>query len=101
MSAPVRLSVMGAGLIGKRHIEHILAQPEAVLSLIVDPTPAARELAVSLDVDWFPSFQELLSENRPDGVIVATPNQMHVANGMDCIAARIPALIDKPLADDV
>ena len=83
MSAPVRLSVMGAGLIGKRHIEHILARPEAALSSIVDPMPAARELAVSLKVDWFPSFQDLLSENRPDGVVVATPNQMHVANGME------------------
>ena len=101
MSAPVRLTVMGAGLIGKRHIEHILARPEAVLSSIVDPTPAARELAVSLNVNWFPSFQDLLSEHRPDGVVVATPNQMHVANGMDCIAAGIPALIEKPLADDV
>jgi len=29
MTAPVRLSVMEAGLIGKRHIEHILARPEA------------------------------------------------------------------------
>lgn len=38
---------MGAGLIGKRHVEHILARPEAVLSSIVDPVPAARELAVS------------------------------------------------------
>jgi predicted dehydrogenase len=69
MSAPVRLSVMGAGLIGKRHIEHILARPEAVLSSIVDPMPAARELAVLLNVDWFPSFQDLLSEDRPDGVV--------------------------------
>jgi len=101
MSAAVRLSVMGAGLIGKRHIEHILARPEAVLSSIVDPTPAARELAVSLQVDWFPSFQDMLSENRPEGVIVATPNQMHVANGMECIAAGIPALIEKPLADEL
>ena len=75
MSAPVRLSVMGAGLIGKRHIEHILARPEAALSSIVDPAPAARELAVSLKVDWFPSFQDLLSENRPDGVVVATPTK--------------------------
>ena len=66
MSAAVRLSVMGAGLIGKRHIEHILARPEAVLSSIVDPTPAARELAVSLKVDWFPSFQDMLSGNRPE-----------------------------------
>jgi predicted dehydrogenase len=80
MSAPVRLSVMGAGLIGKRHIEQILARPDAVLSSIVDPTPVARELAASLSVDRFPSFQDLLSENRPDGVVVATPNQMHVAN---------------------
>jgi predicted dehydrogenase len=26
---------------------------------------------------------------------------MHLANGMDCIAALIPALIEKPAADDV
>jgi predicted dehydrogenase len=72
-----------------------------VLSSIVDPTPAARELAVALKVDWFPSFQDLLSEDRPEGIVVATPNQLHVANGMDCIAAGIPALIEKPLAVDV
>ena len=101
MSAPVRLSVMGAGLIGKRHIEHILARPEAILSSIVDPAPAVRDLAVSLGVNWFPSFQDMLPEDRPEGVIVATPNQMHLANGIDCIAAGIPALIEKPLADDV
>lgn len=101
MSAPVRLTVMGAGLIGKRHIEHILARPEAVLSSIVDPMPVARELAVSLKVDWFSSVQDMISENRPEGVVVATPNQMHVANGMDCIAAGSPALIEKPLADDI
>ncbi|BBO07684.1 putative dehydrogenase [Bradyrhizobium ottawaense] len=73
MSAPVRLSLMGAGLIGKRHVEHILARPEAVLSSIVDPMPAARELAASPKVDWFPSFQDMLSENRPEGVVVANP----------------------------
>jgi hypothetical protein len=61
MSAPVRLSVMGAGLVGTRHIEHILARP------IVDPTPVARDLAVSLHVDWFASFRDMLSKNRPDG----------------------------------
>jgi predicted dehydrogenase len=43
----------------------------------------------------------MLTEMRPDGVVVATPNQMHVANGLDCIAAKIPALVEKPLADDV
>jgi len=37
MSAPVRLSVMGAGLIGRRHIEHVLARPEARLASIEKP----------------------------------------------------------------
>jgi predicted dehydrogenase len=101
MSEPVRLSVMGAGLIGRRHIEHILGCSEAVLASIIDPLPAARELAQALNVDWFPSFQDIPSGQRPDGMIVATPNHMHVANGMDCIAAGIPALIEKPLADAV
>jgi predicted dehydrogenase len=101
MSEPVRLSVMGAGLIGRRHIEHVLARPEAVLASIVDPTPAARELAQTLEVDWFPSFQDMPAQERPEGMIVATPNQMHVTNGMDCIAAGIAALVEKPIADDI
>ncbi|HEY4736663.1 MAG TPA: Gfo/Idh/MocA family oxidoreductase [Xanthobacteraceae bacterium] len=97
----MRLSVMGAGLIGKRHIEQILARPEASLASIIDPTSAARELAQSLNVAWYPLFQEIAPEDRPDGIIVATPNQMHVANGMECIEAGLPVLIEKPIADDL
>jgi predicted dehydrogenase len=100
-SNPVRLAVMGAGLIGKSHIAHISRRPESVLAAIVDPMPAAREIAVVHGTAWYPSFSEMLAEMRPDGIIVATPNQLHVANGLDCIAAGIPTLIEKPLADDV
>jgi len=101
MSEPVRLSVMGAGLIGRRHIEHILARPEAILTSIVDPAPSARELAQSLNVGWYPHFRDMQPKDRPEGIIVATPNQMHVANGLECIDARIPLLIEKPIADDL
>ena len=101
MSKAIRLSVMGAGLIGKRHIEQILARPEAGLASIIDPTSAARELAQSLNVAWYPFFQDIAPEDRPEGIIVATPNQMHVANGMECIEAGLPVLIEKPIADDL
>jgi len=101
MSKPVRLSVMGAGLIGKRHVEHIVARPEAALASIIDPMPAAHDLAQRLNVACYASFADIPREKRPDGIIVATPNQMHVANGMECIEAGIPALIEKPIADDV
>jgi len=99
---PVRLAVLGAGLIGKRHIEHVLAQPDAELAAVVDPTPAAKALAEEKGVAWFPSFEAMVAAGvRPEGAIVATPNQLHVENGLECVAAGVPALVEKPLADDV
>ena len=43
----------------------------------------------------------MLDKAKPDGAIVAVPNQMHVAVGMACIARKIPIIIEKPIADDV
>ncbi len=101
MQGPVKLAVLGAGLIGKQHIEHVLAVDCAELAAIVDPSPDAKALAAAKGAAWYPSFAAMLADGTPEGVIIATPNQMHVANGMDCIAAGVPALVEKPIADDV
>ncbi|WP_342360916.1 Gfo/Idh/MocA family oxidoreductase [Terrarubrum flagellatum] len=98
---PVKLAVIGAGLIGKRHAEHAAADPAADLVAIVDPTPAGRELAAVLSAKWFASFAEMIAVDRPEGVIIATPNQIHVKNGLEAVAAGIPAIVEKPIADDV
>jgi predicted dehydrogenase len=101
VSQPVRLAVLGAGLIGKRHIEHVLNEACATLMAIVDPAPAAEALAAEKAVDWYPDFAAMMQHARPDGIIIATPNQMHVDNGLEAVAAGVPALIEKPIADDV
>jgi predicted dehydrogenase len=101
MTPPVKLAVLGAGMIGTRHIEHVLATQEAQLAAIVDPAPAAKDLAAAKNAPWHPSLTALLAAGRPDGVICATPNQMHVAHGLEAIDAGVPALIEKPIADDV
>ncbi len=98
--APVRLAVMGAGLIGRRHIEHILGEPQAALHCIIDPSPVAQALAGERGWRWHPGFDGF-GPDKPDGVIVATPNAMHVAHGLAAIAAGIPVLVEKPLADTV
>lgn len=92
-----KIAVFGAGLIGQRHIEQAVAQAE--LAAIVDPSDAARDLAKTLGVPYAAEPQAYLAHNRPDGIIIATPNQLHADHALACIAAGIPVLIEKPLAD--
>ena len=100
-AAPVKIAVLGAGLIGRRHIEHILAAPEAALHGIVDPSPAVRDYALAHNFSWHPDFKTMLATGRPDALIAATPTRLHVPDGLAAVAAGIPALIEKPLADDL
>jgi predicted dehydrogenase len=93
----VRIAVAGAGLIGRRHIEEVQASRSAELAAIVDPAPASVELARQAGVALYPSLAELLAAERPDGVIVATPNQLHVDNGLECVQAGVPVLVEKPI----
>lgn len=101
MDQKVKLAVLGAGLIGRRHIQHVLAEPQAELLAVVDPMPLGQQIARESGAKWFPSFAAMIETDRPDGIIVATPNQVHVANGLEAVAAGVPALIEKPIADDI
>ena len=98
---PVKIAVMGAGLIGKRHAEHVASEPGATLRAIVDPSEIGKTLADRLGAHWYRSFGEMIAADRPEGVIIATPNQLHVANGLEAIEAGIPAIVEKPIADDL
>jgi len=96
-----RIAVVGAGTIGVRHIEEIVACPNASLAAIVDVTPAAAKLAHALRVPLYDSLDTLLRRDRPDGVVIATPNALHAPQAFACIAAGVPALVEKPLAHTV
>ena len=98
---PVRISVAGAGLIGRRHIEEVQRSPSARLASIVDPAPAAAELARQAGVEAHGSLSELFAADRPDGVILATPNRLHVEGGLECVEAGVPVLVEKPVGDTV
>ena len=93
------LAVVGGGLIGRRHVE--IVRKEAELAAIVDPDPEIRTYAAMIGAAWFPDLDALLGAGQVDGVIVATPNRMHVEQGLACVAAGVPVLVEKPIADDV
>lgn len=93
----VRIAVAGAGLIGLRHIEEIQRSTLCELSAIVDPSPSAVEVAEKRGVSLYHSLDELFAKDRPDGIVLATPNHLHVDQGLACIAAGVPVLVEKPL----
>lgn len=97
----VRLAVAGAGLIGHAHIERVVADGTVELSAIVDPGPAGPPLAEKYGVPLYSSLGELFAADKPDGVILATPNQLHVVGALECIEARVPVVVEKPIADSL
>lgn len=99
MQAAPRIAVIGAGLIGRRHAE--LVRRHARLSALVDPNEATKGLAEQHTTRWFATLEECLATDPPDGAIIATPNQLHVAHGRACLAAGVPVLVEKPIAETV
>ncbi|MEO1250039.1 MAG: Gfo/Idh/MocA family oxidoreductase, partial [Pseudomonadota bacterium] len=69
------------------------------LSAIADPSDAAREFVRAQGVPFHSSLADLLDAGQPDGIILATPNHLHVEQGLACIETGVPVLIEKPVAD--
>lgn len=99
--AKVSIAVAGAGLIGRAHIAAIQAQADLRLAALVDPSPAARPWAEQLGCAWFAGLDALLQVQVPDGIVLATPNALHVPQALQCIEVGVPCLLEKPIAPTV
>ena len=97
----LRVAVAGAGLIGRTHISMARASTTIELAAVVDPSPVADAVASAASVPLFRTLDDLLNHDRPDGIVLATPNQLHVPQALQCIEAGIPCLLEKPIAPTV
>ena len=88
-----RIAVVGAGTIGRAHMDALAASATCVLSATVDPSPSARA--------DYRTLAELLDRDRPDGVVLATPNRLHLPQALECMAAGVAVLIEKPVTATV
>jgi predicted dehydrogenase len=96
-----RIAVAGAGYIGQAHMAAVQAEPGCTLSAVVDPSPAAAGAAARAGVPLYPSIEALLARDRPDGLVLATPNALHVPQALQCVDAGLPVLLEKPVATTV
>jgi Oxidoreductase family, NAD-binding Rossmann fold len=96
------MAVAGAGIIGFAHMGTWRKRARlAHYRLSFDPVPATEAIAGKAEVPLYKSLDELFDKNRPDGVILATPNQLHLEHALKCMAAGVPQLLEKPITPTV
>lgn len=98
MNPNAKIAIVGFGLIGRRHAEVVRRAPNLTLPAIVDPDETSRRLAENLGFSVYSDLSQMIGKEMPDGVVLATPTPMHVDQGLQCIRAGIPILIEKPIA---
>lgn len=95
--SPVRLALIGAGRIGARHLETIAKVEEAELVAIADANPAAVAIAERYGAAFFGNNEDMLANAKPDGVVIATPTDLHLAPALASLEAGAHLLIEKPI----
>ncbi|HWM19137.1 MAG TPA: Gfo/Idh/MocA family oxidoreductase [Ilumatobacteraceae bacterium] len=95
---PVRLGVVGTGTIGRLHAALAGGLPQVALVGLSGLDDGAVALAAQLGVPLHTDYRELIDRGL-DGVIVATPNQLHLEVGVYFARHGVHLLVEKPIAD--
>lgn len=94
----VRIGIIGAGHLGRYHIECIRRIEGFSLVGFVDADPdRAQQISAKYNVNAFPDIDTLL--HSVDAVSIVTPTSTHFEIGMNAIAAGKHIFIEKPLTD--
>jgi predicted dehydrogenase len=103
MKSELRYGIIGAGSMGREHIENIKVMGGAVVSAISDPHKPSQEAALAMapGAKVFSDHRALIDSGLVDAIIVATPNDTHAAVLKDCLASDIAVFVEKPLATTV
>ena len=94
-----RIAVIGAGVIGQKHAALITASAVAELVGICDSDGSRVQVAERWRVPFYQNIEALLVQEKPAGVIIATPNHLHADVAEICAAHGMHLLVEKPIAD--
>lgn len=97
----LKIAVIGAGLIGKKHIDIIDGLPQFKLVAVVNPDSDSESLAAYYGVKRFKSHDVLLKNCKIDCAVVASPTPSHYEIAADLLNSEIPVLIEKPITETI
>ncbi|MFI7677225.1 Gfo/Idh/MocA family protein [Actinophytocola sp. NPDC049390] len=97
MTRPLRLGVVGLGVISRFYLSAIQGVPSVRLASVCDQSEA-RLSAYRGNVACYRTHRAMLAGTALDAVVVAVPNDAHFAVCHDALAAGLPVCVEKPLA---
>lgn len=95
--ARLRIAIAGFGLMGREHARLIRRHPDTELVGVADPAPDAAAAVAAFDVPHFADYREMMDATKPDGVVVALPNHLHLEAGLEVVKRKIPLFMEKPV----
>lgn len=94
----LRAAVIGIGSMGWNHARILSEATDADLIGVVDFDAERRQRAqTQFGCPTYDAVDALLAD-KPDFVVVATPNHHHASIGIECLAAGAHVLVEKPIA---
>ncbi|HEX2949239.1 MAG TPA: Gfo/Idh/MocA family oxidoreductase [Armatimonadota bacterium] len=98
--SPIRVGIVGTGVMGGHHTRVASTMPQSHLIGIFDPdTARATQIASQFGVSAFESLEALCS--AVDAVIIASPTFTHAKVAATCLQAGCHVLLEKPIAATV
>jgi len=106
----IRYAIIGCGVVARKHLKgaryHQNKRRSLEVVAAVDTRPGAAEKILQAagftakeiaGIAIYEDYQKMLSEVRPDLVVITTPSGSHAAISLDALAAGAHVLIEKPL----
>ncbi|WP_156043120.1 Gfo/Idh/MocA family protein [Paenibacillus sp. UNC451MF] len=103
-SEKIRIGVIGAGNIGRVHIQTFQKLPQdAVVTAVTDTyLPLAQQRAAEHNIPHcYETAEQLISDPEIDAVVIGVPNKWHAPLAVQALKAGKHVLLEKPMAIDV
>jgi len=99
----VNVAVVGLGAFGQKHLDALALIPDAKIQYVGH---SKQELADEVAAKYgakagFTDYAELLAQPDLDGVILATPTQMHLDQTLQALKAGKHVQVEIPMADNL
>jgi myo-inositol 2-dehydrogenase/D-chiro-inositol 1-dehydrogenase len=91
-----RLGLVGAGRMGRTHLDALAGSGSVRVAGVADPSPDARAAVTQGGTHAYASLPELLAGEALDGLLIAAPTSRHLALVSEALAAGLPVLCEKP-----